>query len=98
VPARVDPVDGVVVDVAVSVERLGVARVRDDRVGGDEAAQRRFVIPRVVIVEAGLGILFLAREAVPLEVLGPVVAVGFREGVAGEALDLVAGAVPRRGS
>lgn len=52
--------EGVVVDVAVAVERLRVERVRDGRIRGDPPAQLGVVVAGSEVVEPGGGIQRLA--------------------------------------
>ena len=63
----VGEVDRVVVGIAVAVQRLRVARLGDDGVGGDEPPQGRIVVPGVIEVQAGLGIADLASIAPRVE-------------------------------
>ncbi len=42
--AGVNPIDGVVLDIAVPVETLGIAEFRDNRVQGEEAAGLRLTV------------------------------------------------------
>jgi hypothetical protein len=55
VPARVGPVDGIVVDVAVPVQTLGIAGIRDDRIGREEPSEGGVVVAGVMSVQAGRG-------------------------------------------
>jgi hypothetical protein len=50
--------------VAVSIEGLGIARLRDDWIRTDEARNLAVIVARAVIIEPRLRIEFLACEAV----------------------------------
>ena len=85
-PAGIDPVDGVIPDVAVPIQRLRIPGFGDDGVGTDEPPEAGVIVPGVVVVEAVfdppggrcLGVLLLAGEAVPLEMYGVAAAVRVR--------------------
>jgi hypothetical protein len=62
VAGRIDVLDRIISDVAVAVERLRIARRRDDRIGRDEPGEYRIIISCAVVVEAELRIKNLARE------------------------------------
>jgi hypothetical protein len=88
VAGGINPVDGVVFDIGVAVQTLGVAGLWDDAVGRQEAAQDGIIVAGVVEVQAGFGVLLLAGEAALEEVYGAGVAVGLPEGLVGDPLDL----------
>ena len=50
-PTPIDVAQGVVVDIGIPIERLGVPRLRHQGVGLQEAAQGRIIEPCSVIVE-----------------------------------------------
>jgi hypothetical protein len=61
---RIDILERVPADVHIPIVVKDQPRVRDQRVGRDEGAQRRVIVPGVVIQEPG-AVLFLAGEACP---------------------------------
>ncbi len=69
-PCRVIEIEGVVVDVSVAVEGLGVGRVGDEGIGGEEPGQGGRVVAGIVIVQANLHILPLAGVGVAGEGVG----------------------------
>jgi hypothetical protein len=88
VAGGVNAVDGVVFDIGVPVETLGVSGLGDDRVRGDEAPQDGIIVAGVIEVQACFGVLLLSRIAVLVEIYGALVGVGLAEGAVSEALDL----------
>jgi hypothetical protein len=86
--AWINAVDGVIVTVAEPVEALGVPRVWDEGVWGNEAPQDRIIVPGVVELQSCFGVLLLAGVAVLMKVYGTDVAVGLAEGQVAEPLNL----------
>jgi hypothetical protein len=64
VPRRVAGVDRGVLDVAVAVQALGGARLRDDGVRREDPPQGRIVVLGIVVVQPRLGVLLLVDVAV----------------------------------
>jgi hypothetical protein len=62
-PAGVGVAQGVVVDIGIPIERLGVPGLRDNGIGLEEAAQDGIIEARPVIIQAQIRLLPLAGEA-----------------------------------
>lgn len=62
-PCRIGEPQGIVDDVAVAIEGLGVIGLRHDAVGGHELADAGIVEPRIEVDQAGGGHLFLVGVA-----------------------------------
>ena len=58
----VNSVDGVIAGVGIAVEGLGMGRVGDEGVGGDEAGEGGGVVAGVVVEEAEVAVFFLSCE------------------------------------
>ncbi len=94
----VNEVDRVVVDIAVAVEALGVAGVRNDRIRGNKAPQGGIIVAGMIEVQPRLGVLLLPGVPAPVKVVvrGVGFGGGFAEGEVGEALDLGSRAVRQK--
>jgi hypothetical protein len=62
VPGRVDVLDRIVSDVAVTIERLRIARRRNDRIGRNKPRQVGIIVSGAIVVETELRIKNLAGE------------------------------------
>jgi len=59
----INVIDGVVNDIAIPIEALRIADIRNRGIWADKPAQLRVIVSAAIVVEAGLRIKNLASEA-----------------------------------